>query len=328
MKARATLSLAPSCCKLRMPGSISGRGGLGATVQHECQVNVRFFNPPQSLRRYFTTFYLMEVTVPDGGTVTDSLHPEWGNLRLHSGSNPTATTLSGRTLAETSFAVTGPSSGAVRFTIGSTRMWGIGLLPLGWAKFVHARADTLADGLFDGHSSPHFSSFSSLAHGLFGPAPDPVRELDHITAHFLARSEEPVPDEERIVAVHAAMIDPETHTVARFAERAGLSQRTLERICERAFGFRPKLLLRRQRFLRSLAQFMLDPTLKWIGAIDAQYHDQAQFVRDFRQFMGQTPRRYAASVKPILGAVMHARAAFAGRAVQALDGPEGAPLPA
>ena len=79
-------------------------------------------------------------------------------------------------------------------------------------------------------------------------------------------------------------------TVAELVRRSGASQRTVERLCRRAFGFTPKLLLRRQRFMRSLADFVLDPTLKWIDAIDSQYHDQAQFVRDFRQFMGMTPR--------------------------------------
>lgn len=285
---------------------------------------VRFHPPPEPLRRYFTTFYLMDVAVPDGGTVTDSLHPEWGNLRFHRGDTPVAETLDGRTLSGTTFAVTGPSSRAVRFTIGSTRMWGIGLLPLGWAKFVRTSADSLADGLFDGHASPDFAAFRPLAETVYGDQPDEQAELARIAAYFQDRLDEPVPDEERILTIHAALVDPETRTAADFAVRAGLSQRTLERVCARAFGFPPKLLLRRQRFLRSLAQFALDPSLKWIGAMDGQYHDQAQFVRDFRQFMGLTPRHYAASPKPILGAVMRARAAFAGKAVQALDGPEGA----
>ena len=75
--------------------------------------------------------------------------------------------------------------------------------------------------------------------------------------------------------------------------------------------------------MRSLAQYMLDPSLKWIGALDGHYHDQAQFVRDFRQFMGMTPREYAARPKPVIGAIMRERARIAGRAVQALDTPEG-----
>jgi hypothetical protein len=73
--------------------------------------------------------------------------------------------------------------------------------------------------------------------------------------------------------------------------------------------------------MRSLAQYMLDPSLRWIGAIDAHYHDQAQFVRDFHRFMGMSPSEYAARPHPILDAVMHARAAAAGAAVQALHPP-------
>jgi hypothetical protein len=88
------------------------------------------------------------------------------------------------------------------------------------------------------------------------------------------------------------------------------------------------VLLRRQRFMRSLAKYMLDPSLHWIGAIDGNYHDQAQFVRDFREFMGMTPRDYAALDKPIIGAIMHERARFALAAVQALDAPEASRGPA
>jgi hypothetical protein len=81
--------------------------------------------------------------------------------------------------------------------------------------------------------------------------------------------------------------------------------------------------MRRQRFIRSLAQYQLDPSLKWIGAIDCQYHDQAQFVRDFRQFMGMTPSEYGALDKPVLNAILHERARIAGQAVQALHSPAG-----
>jgi len=75
--------------------------------------------------------------------------------------------------------------------------------------------------------------------------------------------------------------------------------------------------------MRSLAQYMLDPSLKWIGALDGHYHDQAQFVRDFREFMGMSPREYSGRDKPVIGAIMRERARIAGQAVQALDSPDG-----
>jgi len=292
-------------------------------VQPECHVQVQFHAPPAELRRYFTTFYLVELTVAAGCRVTDHLHPEWANLRFVSGDLPDAEAHGGTVLSHTNFCVTGPSSHTVRVEQGSARMWGIGLLPLGWARFVGVPAVQYADSVIDGNTHPAFSAFTPLAATLFGAEPDPAAELARISDHFLARPAREVPDEARILAIHGALIDPDLATVSQLVERTGGSLRTIERACARAFGFSPKLLLRRQRFMRSLAQYLLDPSLKWIGAIDGHYHDQAQFVRDFKQFVGMSPRQYAALDKPIIGAVMHARARFAGHAVQALDRPEG-----
>lgn len=294
----------------------------------DCDVRVRFCPPPTELRGFFTTFYLIDVNVADGGIVRDRLHPEWANLRFHSGNLPHARLEGSRDLVGTAFPVIGPTSRSVDFSIGSTRMWGIGLQPLGWAKFVRAPAARYRNALIDGASDPAFAPFVPLAESLFTAEPDIDGEYKRIAAHFLGRRGEPLADEARIRAVHSALVDPETDSVRALCERSGLAPHTVERLARRCFGFPPSLLLRRQRFLRSLGHFVLDPSLKWIGAMDSQYHDQAQFVRDFREFMGMSPRQYAALDKPILGPIMLERARFAGHAVQALDGPEGSSPPA
>lgn len=288
-----------------------------------CQVSVSFLPPPENLRRYFTSFYYAEITPAPGESVEDLLHPEWANLRFFSGAKPVAETRGGSRVADTAFTATGPSSEAVRFTVGATRLWGIGLLPLGWAKFVQAEAAQFANAVADGNAHPAFAAFRPLAQSLFGAQPDREAEFGRIAAYFLGRIDEPLADEERIVAIHEALVDPEICSVTALVERTGGTPRTVERVCRRAFGFAPKVLLRRQRFMRSLAHFMLDPTVRWSDAMDGHYHDQAQFVRDFRQFMGMTPSRFAALDKPILGAVMRERARIAGAAVQTLDSPAG-----
>jgi AraC-like DNA-binding protein len=281
--------------------------------------------PPPELQAYFTTFYLVEIATADGARAVDRLHPEWAGLRFCSGGDLIADCHDGTHVTATSFAATGPSSKAVRFEIGRTRMWGIGLLPLGWAKFVRVPASDFADAVLDGNRDPAFACFAPLAAAIFADQPDEAGEVARIARYFLGRLAEPVPDAKRIGAIHAALLDPEVASVTQLVAHTGIGQRTVERICDRAFGFPPKLLLRRQRFMRSLAQYMLDPSLKWIGAIDGHYHDQAQFVRDFRRFMGMTPRAYAALDKPILNAVMHERARSAGEAVQTLHSPNGRP---
>jgi len=294
-------------------------------VSHNCAVQVRFCMPTGVLSRYFTSFYLAEITVDDDGTtesrVTDYLHPEWGNLRFHSGSLPEAENHLGARMGETRFGVTGPSSHSVRFSVGTSRVWGVGFLPLGWARFVDAPAADFADALLDGDREPLFADFRPLSATLFGPEPDAEAELARLTAWFETRLDTPVADEARIHDLHAALVDPEIGTVAGLVERTGTSQSTVERLCRRAFGFTPKLLLLRQRFMRSLSHYMVDPSLKWIGAIDGHYHDQAQFVRDFRRFMGMSPSQYAATPHPILDAFVRARMRATGSPVQTLDPP-------
>lgn len=293
-------------------------------MSSDLNVEVRFYPPPEDLRRYFTTFYLTTIRAPDGERIEDCLHPEWGNLRIFSGEAPSAWLAGQAPVEPTPFFATGPTSRAVHFAIPSTRFWGIGLLPLGWARFVAAPADAHANLLTDGLAHPSFARFVPLARTLFAGSPNPVAELARIIAFFRGLPTLKSADERRIQAIHGAMIDPDVAAVTDMVDQLGMGQRTLERCCGRAFGFSPKILLRRQRFMRSLTQFMLDPSLKWIGAIDSQYHDQAQFVRDFREFMGMSPREYIAQPHPILERIMHERARIHGAAVQTLDRPEGA----
>ncbi|MDE2435713.1 MAG: AraC family transcriptional regulator [Sphingomonadales bacterium] len=286
-------------------------------------VAVRFFMPSPQLAPYISTYYLTEVNLPEGGQVHDWLHPEWGNMRFCR--NPTwqAGIGSEPLRPAPAFIASGPSSYCAQFITGKARMWGVGILPLGWARLFDASAELYADRFCDGAADPVFAGLAPLLDTIFGGSPDAAAEAERIDAFLLGHlAARPVPDDEvRIHAAHAALVDQEVGTVGDLADRLGMSPRSLERLSLRAFGFSPKLLLRRQRFLRSLAQFMLDPSLTWISTLDWHYVDQAHFVRDFKRFMGMSPSAYAALDHPVLRAAARARAAAAGAAVQVLHRP-------
>lgn len=288
------------------------------------QITMRFYPPPEDLRRYFTTFYVSEIDPGSAGVLKDSLHPEWGGMRIFTPNGPDAWTDRGERLTNVTFLTQGPSSQPIHFTMPKTRLWGFGFLPLGWAKFVRLPAAEFANHICDGHVHPYCEPFRPLAESLHGDTVDEEAELGRIIAFFRNfKSRDPV-DEKRILAIHAALVDPQLTTVQQLVQRVAASQRTIERISYRHFGFSPKLLLRRQRFMRSLAQFMLDPSLKWIGAIDSSYFDQAQFVRDFREFMGVSPREYSSQPHPVLERFTQERNKALASAVQTLDRPGGA----
>ena len=286
-------------------------------------VSVRFFMPSPALAPYVTTYYLTEVDLPAGETIEDWLHPEWANLRFGSNASWHGAIGAAPLAAVPRFAATGPTCHATRFRNAAMRSWGIGLLPLGWARLIDVPAADHADRTCDGAADRVFAHFAPLLAILFDRSPDPAAEAAAIDAHLvgLLGARSPHEDEARIRAAHQALLDPEIGTVAALAQRIGMSARSLERLSLRAFGFSPKLLLRRQRFLRSLAQFMLDPSLSWIRTLDWHYVDQAHFVRDFKRFMGMRPSTYAGLEHPVLRAAARARAAAAGEAVQALHRP-------
>ncbi len=288
----------------------------------ECEIRAKFHLPPPQLRQYFTTFYLVEIDVPNDGLVEDCIHPEWGGLRMFSGTLPEGNMLNGQSFANIANVGQGPTSNTIHFKTGTCRMWGVGLLPAGWAKFIGRPADSMANTQFDIDEHEAFASYTALTASLFGNQPDPAGELERIEQHFLSLAGLPCPDEARILAAHKALMNPDIATVHEFAESAGIKPYTLERLCRRHFGFPPSLLLRRQRFLRSLVQYALDPSRKWVRAIDPHYHDQAQFVRDFHRFMGVSPREYAARPHPILDSMIRARIESTGSAVQVLHPPE------
>jgi len=126
--------------------------------------------------------------------------------------------------------------------------------------------------------------------------------------------------------MHTALVAGECMTVQELAETCAMSARTLERLSRKYFGFSPKLLMRRQRFMRSLTAFMLAESAHsdtcWSAAMDEEYFDQPQFSREFHEFMTMLPREYAALDRPILSSFIEARARSWGSAAQTLDGPD------
>lgn len=285
-------------------------------------ITIRFALPSVELSPFVTTYYRTEaVTAPSGPPLEDYLHPEWANLRFMEDDWAQSAIGKEPLRRVPGFCVSGPSSVATRFRITSGASWGIGLMPLGWAAFADAPAGDYADRFVDGMADEAFGAFHALARDLSHGAGDFAEELAIIEAHMAQVARRIVSQEAAITAINQALVDPELATVGELADRVGMTVRSLERLAKRAFGFTPKLLLRRQRFLRSLAQFMLDPSLKWLSTIDYQYHDQAHFVRDFKRFMGMSPTAYAKLDKPFLVAAAQARMAIAGEAVQGLHDP-------
>lgn len=271
------------------------------------EVKLRYFPTSAPLRRYFANFVYAEVSIKNCSHIEDWLFPDWAILHFHIEPESGGDTSDDWGDGACKFFVAGPRSRAARYKTGSMRQWGLTLHPLGWALLSQVSADKYANRVVDGMTDDVFANFRPLAATLFAGAPDVEKELERINCFCERLIPNHEPHAQTISEIYLSAIDPDLESVSMLAQRVGIGRRMLERLCKRTFGFSPKQLLRRQRFMRSLMHFSSDKSGKWIDAIDAHYYDQAQFVRDFREIMGTTPSEYDLHSKPVTGPLMRDR---------------------
>ena len=277
--------------------------------------SVRFALPAPALRRFITAYYFVDI--PAGaGPLEDLLHPEWANIRF---------TLSGRWSTRIggvdhdpapAAALFGPTSTAGRVRGEGGVVLGVGLLPLGWARFIAAPASQMADTV-----APLASVLGARAEEVLAAlrqAPDDAACVAILDALFGALEAAGPPLEPVLLKAHAQLLDPAVDTVAGLARALELSPRHLTRLSLRMFGFAPKLLIRRQRFLRTLQALRERPDAALGDLIDDGYFDQSHFTRDFHLFMGMTPSAYFALPHVLLGPAARERMAALGAAYQGL----------
>ncbi len=277
---------------------------------------MRFFRLSDVLTPYFTALYCFSLVCEDGGVVADALHPEWAAMRFtYTGTPPAARVIPAGAEPCPPFVVSGPTSRAIDFRLSSSQIFGLGLYPAGWARFVDQPAASLKNCIINGEGSA-FDSFAPLLKLIEAAEGDDDAAAVAINSFLLDLDARTPPVPSRVLACQEALKDADLSDVNDLVERVGISRRSLERLCSQYFGFPPKTLLRRQRFLRSLARFMLEPRGSWSEALDRHYYDQPHFVRDFRSIMGMTPSEYAEMPHPILDRIIAQRMVDQGAVAQ------------
>ena len=286
--------------------------------------SAQFVAPHADLRRYVTTYYIAEVNSPNGQMVEDLLHPEWGSVRYICSGAVQGSAHPEPLQPVSPITLVGHSSRATRIGCVSMRVASFGLLPLGWHHLVGLPALRFADKSVDSLAVKTRVDFAALF-----PAVSAAQTLDEVAAIFdnaLLKTVLQTPasaknDDDHIHGLHTALLDSDATSVTEIAEQLQMNGMQLERLSKRVFGFPPKLLIRRQRFLRTLALLMRQPEAKWGEILDPQYYDQAHFNRDFQRFFSMSPKQYLALDKPIVSVAAMARMKALGDPLQGNHAP-------
>lgn len=290
-----------------------------ASSSSQPTVHIEMRLPAPKLRPYVSGYQLITVDGPVGSAVEDLIYPGWANLRCAIVGR-WSVTIGGRSYDPAPPQVLyGPSSVAGRVTARPGVLAGAGLTPLGWSRLIGAHAGTFADRLTPlgevlGEALQPLVSLLAADASADGVA----RAYDTVLVERLSAAPEPP---ELVVRFHRLVTDAEVGDVESLSRALGLSPRQLSRLSLRLFGFPPKLLLQRHRFLSTLMAIREGAAGSWSRQLDPRYYDQAHFVRDCRKFLGMSPSAFLALPRPILEASTRARLALLGTGAQGLQKP-------
>lgn len=271
-------------------------------AQHDFDpgIAVRCHLPSPALAGYVTFYYFVET---DEG-FTDFLYPEWGNVRFAL-SGEWFVEMPGYPLFTPQDAVLyGPTDRHGAVSTPGGKCFGFGLTPIGWHRLIGGDASKMANQVV------HLGD----ALGVDGDQLRAAIIADASEVDIVARIEQviqarlntrPAVEPQVISADRALRNRPAT--MREFAALAGMSERTLYRLCMRTFGFPPKRLMRLQRFLDTLGLVRIAIGQAVSESISDGYFDQAHFYRDFREFMAMTPREYFGAPRVMMATAAEAQ---------------------
>lgn len=268
-------------------------------------VQIRIVQPAAALAGLIESYYIVETRQ----SVSDHYLASPGNIRFAPKGEWVLTVEGTWVPTPKRSALFGPADRAAVFgSDGPGIMLGAGLTPLGWAQMFDVPARRMSNRVQELSDFVGKEDADGIATAIES-APDDAAIGRALDQWLVARAASRPPADPRIAAIHRTLLAIPAD-VAEFAAAAGMSERTLSRFCDRAFGFSPKALLRQKRFLRTLERVrgVLDRPLG--GLIDDDYFDQAHFNRDFRYFMGMSPTEYFNSPREIMRRAAEVRRAL------------------
>jgi AraC-like DNA-binding protein len=278
---------------------------------------MRYWRPAPALAAFASGYHLYAVEPPAGERQRDVFQPAWPSLRFTFGDGNWCVRQAGERWKPVGRrSLFGPTSRVTWSESGAGLTVGIGLRPRGWVQLTSALASDWADLVGDPADALAFS-LDDLEDSLSNAGDDAA--VPALFDAFLLERMRSSRERDAIVgAVEAALLDVELVSVKALAAHVGVSTRSLERLSLRAFGFTPKLLMRRARFLRSLHAVAEAPVAARATAIDSGYTDYSHFVRDAQLFLGMSPQAFLKLDTPLLRQSLELRKAVLGAPAQAL----------
>lgn len=283
----------------RLPDDMTEIGGGAAFA-------IAFRKAPPALSPFIGSVQSYYLRVPAGFSHEELYLPAAGAFRFHVFGDDWAMKVGDRHYDPVPRdAVFGPTSCAGLATVATGQMVEITILPNAWSRLVPVAAAKLANqAMALSAIAPDLAR--DLAEALNGSEnfEEQATEAEARLLDHLSRAR-PAPPE--VAQTEALLLDPEIGTVEQATQALGMPQWRFARLSKAHFGFTPKLLMRRARFMRTILRIREKGAPDFSAIVDASYTDQSHFIRDCHDFLGMTPGQFAARFQPIAHASFNAR---------------------
>lgn len=250
-------------------------------------VSLRYFAPAEDVRSLVSVYYFFDV---EEANFADNERAAIAQLRFILDGKGKLSFADGASYPVEGAMLVGPSTGAMHFDVqGPFRMFGVGLLPLGWATTTKKAAAEYADLVL-----PAKEVFTD--------------EIDKNlqTLRGCASAEEMVEWADKVYRAMKPRIKPETAAFTEMVDQwlasepsppvsalmamSKQSSRQVLRMVNKLYGMPPKYLARKYRALRAARAFAEDNEDELLELEDA-FYDQSHMIREIKFFAGVTPTK-------------------------------------
>jgi hypothetical protein len=270
--------------------------------------SLNYLPPSPAMKDFVSAFYLFE---SDEAVLDELERADVGQLRFTFGGVGEMRLSNGVTHPIHPVSLYGPRMTSSRIVAtGPIKVFGLGLLPSGWAHLTQCGASTVTNRIQDGASvlgpelQPLYGALSRCAS---------LDDMRRLTETFLAsRIENPTRSDLWFVRTVDTWLESDLNPdINVLVVQTGLTLRRVEALMKYYYGAPPKMIVRKYRALRT-ASAIAHGQDDWRDLASEYYYDHSHCIRDVKAFVGLTPSAIGDHHHRLL-ALTFGRSALAGK---------------
>ena len=256
--------------------------------------------PDEAFRDRVSLFYEFSADVPQ---FDDAERADLAQVRFLLKGDGEYTFADGHKAAAPRIQIVGPTTGPTHSLVnGPILLFGVGVLPAGWAQLIDVDASLLVNRVVDAEELFGDAAREAYAAMLNAKNIDHRVRIGHRLIEGLAERG-PAAATGFTKVVDAWLESSHSPDVDQLVRACGVSRRQVERNCKRYYGAPPKVLARKYRALRA-AIALAKGEASADTLLAEGFYDQSHLIREIKAFTGITPKKFTEDLPTLAQLVM------------------------